>query len=240
MPKLALNGFSMYYETYGSGPPIVFIPGALGAGRRISSTRLQWFSQNYQVIAPDPRGYGESRPPERDYPLGFYQRDAEDVLALMTALGHVNSPSSAGVMGLTSARSWPRTLRSEFNGWSSGAETPTLARKRSLPSKPCGLSRRGRNGRRMRCGKPTVIRSMHCGSAMLWDWKNSTRPEVTSIGFSSAGWSARHSSCMGSRIRWYHGSIPESFMKAFADHRCMFFLKAGTRSTRSMRRSSTS
>ena len=46
-------------------------------------------------------------------------------------------------------------------------------------------------------------------------------------------------SCTESRIRSYHGSIQESFMKVFADHRCMFFLKAGTRSTRSMRRSST-
>ncbi len=33
MPKVAVNGFSMYYETYGSGQPIVFIPGALGTGK---------------------------------------------------------------------------------------------------------------------------------------------------------------------------------------------------------------
>ncbi len=88
MPKLAVNGFSMYYETFGSGQPIVFIPGALGTGRTDFEHQLPWFSQTFQVIAPDPRGYGESRPPERDYPLNFYQRDAEDMLALMTALGH--------------------------------------------------------------------------------------------------------------------------------------------------------
>ena len=88
MPKLVLNGLSMYYETYGSGPPVVFIPGALGTGRTDFELQIPWFSQGYRVIAPDPRGYGESRPPERDYPLGFYQRDAEDMLALMTALGH--------------------------------------------------------------------------------------------------------------------------------------------------------
>ena len=88
MPKLALNGFSIYYETYGSGQPLVFIPGALGTGRTDFEHQIPWFSQNHQVIAVDPRGYGESRPPERDYPLGFYQRDAEDVLALMTALGY--------------------------------------------------------------------------------------------------------------------------------------------------------
>jgi valacyclovir hydrolase len=88
MAKLALKGFSMYYERYGSGQPIVFIPGALGSGKTDFEHQLAWFSRNYEVIAPDPRGYGASRPPERDYPLGFYQRDAEDMLALMTALGH--------------------------------------------------------------------------------------------------------------------------------------------------------
>ena len=70
------------------GRPIVFIPGALGTGKTDFEHQLPWFSQTHQVIALDPRGYGESRPPERDYPLDFYQRDAEDVLALMTALGH--------------------------------------------------------------------------------------------------------------------------------------------------------
>jgi valacyclovir hydrolase len=105
MPKLALNGFSMYYETYGSGQPIVFLPGALGTGGTDFEHQLPWFSQSHLVIALDPRGYGESRPPERDYPLGFYQRDAEDVLALMTALGH-----------------------KEFTvfGWSDGANTGAL------------------------------------------------------------------------------------------------------------------
>jgi valacyclovir hydrolase len=50
--------------------------------------QLSWFSQNYQVIAPDPRGYGQSRPPERTFPPDFYQRDAKDMVALMDALGH--------------------------------------------------------------------------------------------------------------------------------------------------------
>ena len=35
-----------------------------------------------------PRRYGKSRPPARDFPLDFYQRDANDAAALMAALGH--------------------------------------------------------------------------------------------------------------------------------------------------------
>lgn len=88
MPKLEVNGFSMLYETSGLGQPILFIPGALGSGKIDFREQIPWFSQRFEVIAPDPRGYGESRPPERDYPLDFYRRDAEDMLALMTALGH--------------------------------------------------------------------------------------------------------------------------------------------------------
>jgi len=84
----------------GSGAPVLFIPGALGTGASDFEHQLSWFSQTHQVIAPDPRGYGESRPPERDYPINFYQRDAEDMLALMTALGH----DTFSVMELISAR----------------------------------------------------------------------------------------------------------------------------------------
>ncbi len=88
MPKLEVNGISLSYVATGHGQPLLLIPGALGTGKIDFAEQLPWFSQTFQVLAPDPRGYGESKPPERDYPLDFYQRDAEDMLVLMTALGH--------------------------------------------------------------------------------------------------------------------------------------------------------
>ena len=39
--------------------------------------------EKYTVYAFDPRGYGGSIPPKRDWPLQFLQRDAEDAVALM-------------------------------------------------------------------------------------------------------------------------------------------------------------
>ena len=113
------------------GQPMVFIPGALGTGKTDFEHQIPWFSQRYQVIAPDPRGYGESRPPERDYPLGFYQRDAEDMLALMTALGHQEFTvfgwsDGANIGALMAAQS----LRREFDGWSYGVGTPISPQKR--------------------------------------------------------------------------------------------------------------
>jgi valacyclovir hydrolase len=87
MPKVALGDMAIYYEDQGSGDAILCIPGALGTGATDFHEQLPVFSQSYRVIAPDPRGYGQSRPPARDYPLDFYHRDAGDMIALMTALG---------------------------------------------------------------------------------------------------------------------------------------------------------
>ena len=50
--------------------------------------QLRDLADTMQVVSYDPRGYGQSRPPERDFPLDFYQRDADDAAALMAALGH--------------------------------------------------------------------------------------------------------------------------------------------------------
>ena len=142
MPKLAVNGFPMYYESYGSGQPIVFVPGALGTGRTDFEHQLPWFSQTYRVVAPDPRGYGESRPPERDYPLKFYQRDAEDVLALMTALGHhefaVFGWSDGANIGALMAANSPQRVRRLVvwggNSYLSAEEIAAFQAMRSISS----------------------------------------------------------------------------------------------------------
>jgi valacyclovir hydrolase len=64
------------------------LPGALGTGAGDFHAQIEYFSRSFEVIAPDPRGYGRSRPPERVFPPDFYHRDAADMLALMDALGH--------------------------------------------------------------------------------------------------------------------------------------------------------
>jgi valacyclovir hydrolase len=105
MPKCSLADFAIHFESLGEGEPLLFLPGALGTGTADFSEQLQWFSQSYRVIAPDPRGYGQSRPPERSYPVDFYQRDAEDMAALMKTLGY----DRFGVLG-----------------WSDGANSGTM------------------------------------------------------------------------------------------------------------------
>jgi valacyclovir hydrolase len=96
----------MHFEQAGQGRPLLLIPGALGTGAGDFPAQLDWFAQRgFRVIAPDPRGCGRSRPPDRDYPLDFYQRDAEDMFALMASLGHA---------------------RFSIMGWSDGANVAAL------------------------------------------------------------------------------------------------------------------
>jgi valacyclovir hydrolase len=106
MPHVEVPGLSLYTAQEGEGLPLLMLPGALGTGEGDFRTQLGWFAaRGFSVIAPDPRGYGRSRPPQREFPLDFYRRDAADMLALMQALGHD---------------------RFDILGWSDGANTATI------------------------------------------------------------------------------------------------------------------
>jgi valacyclovir hydrolase len=87
MPYRDVRGVRLYYEERGQGSPLLCLPGALGTGATDFAPQLEELSQHFRVIAPDPRGYGKSRPPERNFPLDFIQRDCDDMAALMAALG---------------------------------------------------------------------------------------------------------------------------------------------------------
>lgn len=50
--------------------------------------QYQALGDKYTFIGVDPRGYGKSRPPERDFPDNYFERDAEDVAKVMDTLGY--------------------------------------------------------------------------------------------------------------------------------------------------------
>ncbi|XP_064598798.1 valacyclovir hydrolase-like [Liolophura sinensis] len=87
--KKEVNGVQLHYEKTGSGDHAVFLlPGALGCSRTDFGPQLEKLNkEKFTVFCWDPRGYGKSRPPDRDWPLDFYGRDAEDATALIKALG---------------------------------------------------------------------------------------------------------------------------------------------------------
>ncbi len=112
MPKIDIaTGVSLFYEDVGDGFPVVAVHGWLGTGRKDLGAVIDWLAAGYRVIAPSLRGYGQSRPPQRDFPNDFYDRDADDVLALMDALAietaHLIGYSDGGEVALIAAGKHP-------------------------------------------------------------------------------------------------------------------------------------
>lgn len=105
MPYAQVRGVNLYYEDQGQGEPLLLIPGALGTGQSDFGPQLDALPrEGLRVIAPDARGYGKSRPPEREFPLDFYEQDAHDCAALMDAIGcgsyAVGGWSDGAIIGL--------------------------------------------------------------------------------------------------------------------------------------------
>lgn len=117
MPFAELNtGARLFYEDVGTGEPVIAVHGFLGTGRKDLGNVIDWLSSRYRVLAPTIRGYGESEPKPRDYPVDFYHRDARDVLAFMDALGiekaHLLGYSDGGEIGLICAGTQPERFYS--------------------------------------------------------------------------------------------------------------------------------
>ncbi len=91
MPKLLVNGVNLYYELMGSGKPIVLIAG-FTCDHTVWSQVIPELAAEFQVLAIDNRGSGQSDSPNNAYSL---QDIAEDIKALWLQLG-LKRPSIAG------------------------------------------------------------------------------------------------------------------------------------------------
>ena len=110
------TGARLHYEDVGSGEPVIVLHGRFGTGGTEFPALLDWLSHDYHVYAPSLRGYGQSEPKPRDFPLDFYQRDARDVLAFMDALHlervHLLGFSDGGETALVAAGLAPDRFQS--------------------------------------------------------------------------------------------------------------------------------
>lgn len=87
MPQLQLpDAATLAFHDQGVGPPLLLMHGFTGTARSHLGFLIDTLAASHRVIAPDLRGYGNSRPPARDFPPTFYQRDADDMAALLDAL----------------------------------------------------------------------------------------------------------------------------------------------------------
>ena len=118
--KKLVNGIDLFYDSRGSGShALVCIPGALGTTKSDFAPQLDYFGSRdgMQIVAFDPRGYGNSRPPQRHFSgTTSFENDAKDAKGLMDALGiekfSVLGWSDGGVSGLILASSFPDSVRS--------------------------------------------------------------------------------------------------------------------------------
>jgi valacyclovir hydrolase len=110
------TGARLHYEDAGSGSPVVAVHGWFGTGRTHLGNVIDWLSPSYRVLAPSLRGYGQSTPKPRDFPLDFYHRDARDVIAFLDALGiekaHLLGYSDGGETALVAAGLAPERFKS--------------------------------------------------------------------------------------------------------------------------------
>lgn len=110
MPKVKSNGIELYYETCGSGEPLVLIAG-LGYSLWMWHRMVPLLAERFQVIAFDNRGVGES-----DKPAGPYTADllAADTTGLLDALeipqAHILGHSMGGFIAQAMALNYPERV----------------------------------------------------------------------------------------------------------------------------------
>jgi pimeloyl-ACP methyl ester carboxylesterase len=80
MPVSRANGLDIYYETAGSGPPLVLVH-ALPFDHHLWLYQVERFSSRFRTIAMDLRGWGRSEKPRTPFSLGDMGRDILGVLA---------------------------------------------------------------------------------------------------------------------------------------------------------------
>lgn len=106
-----INGFKMYTEVYGSGPPLLMIHGNNG-NMSAFEKNIPYFAARYKVILADSRSQGRSLDP--DQPLTF-EMMADDYAALLDAM-HVPSAfvigwSDGGINALLLAIRHPEKVK---------------------------------------------------------------------------------------------------------------------------------
>ena len=100
MPNLEVPGATLYYETFGSGPLLLLIPGADGRGSIFHEVAAH-LSAHFTVACWDRRGYSKSQFKGSQDLANRLSTDADDAQRLIQHLSHDN-PATATVFGTSS------------------------------------------------------------------------------------------------------------------------------------------
>jgi 3-oxoadipate enol-lactonase len=110
MPRFAVDGCELHYETSGHGSPVLLLHG-LGSCTRDWDRQIPVFAERHTVVAVDVRGHGQS---DKRGPYGI-PRFSTDVARLLDALGlgpvHVVGFSMGGMIGFQLALDAPASVK---------------------------------------------------------------------------------------------------------------------------------
>ncbi|MBO0759072.1 MAG: pyrimidine utilization protein D [Bradyrhizobiaceae bacterium] len=110
MPKISVANAEIYYESHGSGTPVLLVSGLGGVGN-YWNPNIPAFSREHQVVIHDHRGTGQSSRSQIRYSV---DQMTTDLLAVMDHLGiekaHLVGHSTGGAIGQTLAVTYPERL----------------------------------------------------------------------------------------------------------------------------------
>lgn len=95
-----VNGVEIYYETFGSGRPLVLLHGGFMAGETFYPLVPQFAAAGHEVILVDLQGHGHTKAFER--PM-TWSNLADDVAALIAYLGHDRADIAGYSLGALTA-----------------------------------------------------------------------------------------------------------------------------------------
>ena len=108
MPLIAVNDVQLYYESHGSGAPLVVLGGLDVSEMDMLTGPL---AERFRVIAVDNRGTGRSAKPPGPYSI---EQMAADVVGLMDRLhlprAHLAGISLGGRIAMALALDWPERV----------------------------------------------------------------------------------------------------------------------------------
>jgi len=113
LDRIDVNGVELEYEVAGTGTPVIFIHGSLGADAYLPLMGEPVLRASHQLIRYHRRGYAGSTP--ANGPISIAEQ-AADCVGLLQALGvgpaHVAGQSYGGVIAMQLAADQPRAVRS--------------------------------------------------------------------------------------------------------------------------------
>src|SRR5438034_6748619 len=106
-----VNGLKLYFETHGTGRPMILLHGGLGSGETFGPV-LPLLAEHHQVIAPDLQGHGRTADIDRPIDVRLM---ADDIAGLIDQLGlekpDVVGYSLGGGVALHTAAKYPAKVR---------------------------------------------------------------------------------------------------------------------------------